>query len=111
MALLAVVYRWSDVTPSSMRMTVEWATPIDIGCSGVESAKRSQSLSMALTSSGRNCIAPTDAITINDSSLACLFRARLYSVCTACSARSSAMAPDVSSSAVVNLGGRPASIG
>lgn len=77
MALLAARYRGSEVTLSSMRMTMEWARAIDIGRSGEESAKRSQSLSMALTSSGRNCIAPNEATTINASSIAGFFSARL----------------------------------
>ena len=56
-------------------------------------------------------MAPNEATTINASSIAGFFCAWLYSVCTACSARSSAIAPEVSSSAVVNFGGSPASIG
>ena len=52
-------------------------------------------------------MAPNEAITSNASSTACFFNAMLYKVCTACSARSSAIAPAVSSSAVVNLGAAP----
>ena len=66
---------------------------------------------MALTNSGRYGMAVYEATTINASPIAGFFRARLYRLCTACSARSSAIAPDVNSSAVVNLGGSPASIG